>query len=314
MGTHIISHLDLADGHPFKVCSDSVHLTLVHRDPTVFDERSLGVVELRRAVTVGVICDLVVIPDRDPWEVLVASNQIQVGTVCGVALAVIIKRIDLSIWQWDTTNSLSPAVIAISVFVDIVTKVKNVVDGVLADWISVGVEEAEWVVAAGVDGQVDSSCIVGSCRSCLGSAHHAGYSAIADGELVVIPSEWLKVPGLHFDGVVNIGACVHCALVEGLGQSFVTANFPVQAYRRGRRWLSLIGIVVDGHRVVERDIATGCAIALDVVGALDPRSAFKNDLASRVPAVPLEEPVYALELTYRRTSCPQNHAIWERIA
>lgn len=51
----VVVHLDLTNGHPFKVGTHRVHLALVYRDTAIADERSLGVVKLGSSIAVGVI-------------------------------------------------------------------------------------------------------------------------------------------------------------------------------------------------------------------------------------------------------------------
>lgn len=53
--TEVVVHLDLTNGHPFKVCSDCVHFSLVNRDTTITDEGGFGVVELRSTIAVCVV-------------------------------------------------------------------------------------------------------------------------------------------------------------------------------------------------------------------------------------------------------------------
>lgn len=50
-----------------------------------------------------------VIPDRDPGEVLVAGNEIQVGSVGGMALAVVVKSKDGVVRLGDTSQAVAPA-------------------------------------------------------------------------------------------------------------------------------------------------------------------------------------------------------------
>lgn len=101
-----------------------------------------------------------VIPNRDPGKVLVARNQIQVGSVSCEALSVIVKsaskrldrpsrrsktqdyiRVDIVSWQRNAVVRISPTVLAIRVFIDIITKVDDVVDRVLSHGVSIGIEE-----------------------------------------------------------------------------------------------------------------------------------------------------------------------------
>lgn len=50
-----------------------------------------------------------VIPDRDPSKVLMTGKQIQVGSVGGKALAVVIKGDDGSVRQRDASHAVTPA-------------------------------------------------------------------------------------------------------------------------------------------------------------------------------------------------------------
>lgn len=42
----IVIHLNLSDGHPFKVRPDGVHFSLVNRDSAIVNKRVFGIVEL----------------------------------------------------------------------------------------------------------------------------------------------------------------------------------------------------------------------------------------------------------------------------
>jgi hypothetical protein len=142
--TEVIVHLNLADGHPFKVSSDSIHLSLVDRNTAVADERGFSVVELGSAIAVCVVRNLVVIPDGDPRVVLVRSEKIEIGAVGSETLAVVVEGGDDTFRLGDAVDAVAVAVVTVAgVFVDVVTKVDDVVDRVLANRVSVGVEEAE---------------------------------------------------------------------------------------------------------------------------------------------------------------------------
>jgi len=134
----------LPDGHPLEISTHSIHLPLIDRDATVLDEGGLGVVQLGRTVTVGVISNLVVIPDRDPGELLVRKKKILIGAVSCVSGAVVVQGEDGTLRLRHTADGSTIAVITVSgVLVDVVTKMENVVDRVLACRVSVGVEEAK---------------------------------------------------------------------------------------------------------------------------------------------------------------------------
>ncbi len=57
----VVVHFDLADGHPLEVGSDGVHLPLVDCNTTILHERGLSIVQIRRAIAVGVVGNFVVI-------------------------------------------------------------------------------------------------------------------------------------------------------------------------------------------------------------------------------------------------------------
>jgi hypothetical protein len=142
--TEVIVHLNLADGHPFKVSSDSIHLSLVDRNTAVADERGFSVVELGSAIAVCVVRNLVVIPDGDPRVVLVRSEKIEIGAVGSETLAVVVEGGDDTFGLGDAVDAVAVAVVTVAgVFVDVVTKVDDVVDRVLSYRVSVGIEEAE---------------------------------------------------------------------------------------------------------------------------------------------------------------------------
>lgn len=60
-----------------------------------------------------------------------AGNKVQIGTVCRNTLAVVVQAENFLVWQRNTTNAITPAVVAILVFVDIVTEMNNIINGVL---------------------------------------------------------------------------------------------------------------------------------------------------------------------------------------
>lgn len=153
--THIVTDVDLSNGLPFPVSSDSVHLSLIHRDTAICNERGFRVVEFGHTVAPSIVGNLMVIPDGDPGEVLMTQNQVMVRSVGGMSLPIIIKSIDLSVRQGDAADGVAPAILTISVLVDVVSKMKHIIDGVFAHRVSVRVEVSKGVVAARVDSQVD---------------------------------------------------------------------------------------------------------------------------------------------------------------
>lgn len=153
--THIVTDVDLSNGLPFPVGSHSVHLSLIHRDTAICNEGGFRVVEFGHTVAPSIVGNLMIIPDGDPREVLMTQNQIMVRSVGGMSLPIVIKSIDLSVRQGDAADGVAPAILTISVLVDVVSKMKHIVDGVFAHRVSVRVEVSKGVVAARVDSQVD---------------------------------------------------------------------------------------------------------------------------------------------------------------
>jgi hypothetical protein len=50
------------------------------------------------AISVCVVCYFVIIPHRDPRKLLVALYEVQIRTVGGQALAVVVQSKDLAVW------------------------------------------------------------------------------------------------------------------------------------------------------------------------------------------------------------------------
>jgi len=113
--SQVVVHVDLPDRHPLEVGTDGVHLALVYCDAhTVFDEGIFCVVQLSlksisissnpcqrvtdHAIAVCVVCYFVIIPHWNPRKLLVTLYEVQVGTVCGQALAVVVQSEDLAVW------------------------------------------------------------------------------------------------------------------------------------------------------------------------------------------------------------------------
>jgi hypothetical protein len=74
----------------------------------------------------------VVVPDRDPRELLVAGNEVQVSTVGRESPSVVVESVNLVIRLRNTTDAISPTIISVFVLVDVVAKMHNVVYRVLS--------------------------------------------------------------------------------------------------------------------------------------------------------------------------------------
>lgn len=72
-----------------------------------------------------------VVPYRNPRELLVASHEVQISAVSSEPPSIIVKSEDLAIWLRDAANAVTPTIVAILVFIDVVSEMHNVVDGIL---------------------------------------------------------------------------------------------------------------------------------------------------------------------------------------
>ena len=127
----IVVHVDLANWHPFIVGSNRIHLALVNRYTAVAEEGVFGIVEFRHAVAVSIISNLVIVPNRNPRKLLVASEQVKISSVCSEPPSIVVKSEDLVVWLGNTVDRVAPPVISVLVLIDVVTKMDNVIDRVL---------------------------------------------------------------------------------------------------------------------------------------------------------------------------------------
>lgn len=101
-------------------------LSLINTHTTIFDERLFGIVEARRAITVSIVRDLMIIPDRNPGKFLVREKQIKIGTVSSESASVIVKSEDLTLRLHRAGGS------GRCVLVDVVAEMDDEVDIVLS--------------------------------------------------------------------------------------------------------------------------------------------------------------------------------------
>lgn len=88
----------------------------------------MSIRESHHAVSVCVVCHLVIIPYRYPGELLVALKQIQIGAVSSQTLAVIVQSEDFAVGQRDAPKAVPPAIVSVLVLVYVVAKVHHIVD------------------------------------------------------------------------------------------------------------------------------------------------------------------------------------------
>jgi hypothetical protein len=94
-------------------------------------EGALRIVQLRAAVPVRVVGYLMVIPNRDPGELLVAGHQVKIGAVGGNSLAIVVEGVDLLVWERNAADGLTPAVVSVGIFIYVVSEMDNIINRVL---------------------------------------------------------------------------------------------------------------------------------------------------------------------------------------
>jgi len=71
------------------------------------------------------------------------EQEVEIGSISCQALAIIVQGIYLTVWERYSTNSLTVAIIAVLVFINVVPKMEDIIYRVLASRITVGVEESK---------------------------------------------------------------------------------------------------------------------------------------------------------------------------
>ena len=89
------------------------------------------IIRTGRAIAVSIISDLMIVPNRNPGEGLMTEEKIKIGPVCSYSLPVVIKRENCPIWERNTSNTLSPSIVTVFIFIDIVPEMDYVVHRVL---------------------------------------------------------------------------------------------------------------------------------------------------------------------------------------
>jgi len=71
------------------------------------------------------------------------EQEVEIGSISCQALPIIVQGIYLTVWERYSTNSLTVAIIAVLVFINVVPKMEDIIYRVLASRITVGVEESK---------------------------------------------------------------------------------------------------------------------------------------------------------------------------
>jgi hypothetical protein len=146
----------------------------------------------------------------DPRELLMAGKQVQIRAVSCEPFAVVVQAKDLVVGKRDAANGVTPAIVAILVLIDVVTKMNHVVNRVLADVtkhslqacgdstnladrIAICVEESKWIVGTRVDSEANLRNIVVSIWGCLSASKRTLVIRVADSKLIVICRVWLQI-------------------------------------------------------------------------------------------------------------------------
>lgn len=116
-----------------------------------------------------------------------AQQKILIRPIRSEPLSVVIECVDLTVREGDATEALSVTIFTVGIFIDVVSKVDDIVNRVLAGWIAVGVEETEGEIAARVDGKGNlGDEVVGSGGGFRSAQRAFDFGGAADAELIVI--------------------------------------------------------------------------------------------------------------------------------
>lgn len=96
-----------------------------------------------------------IIPNRNPWELLMAEQQVKIRAVSRQSLSVIVESEYLAIWERNAIDAVSPSVVAILIFVNVISQMNHVVDRVFTSRVAICIEEPKRVIAARVDCDLD---------------------------------------------------------------------------------------------------------------------------------------------------------------
>lgn len=164
-----------------------------------------------------------------PCVLAVAQQKVQIRSICGMPLTVVIERVDDPVWQRDSayigrwsrpdqherrrkiTNALTPSVRPVWIFIEVISQMKHVIDRILTYGISlvyvsrdpardcivthVGIEEPKGKITAGVNREADLGQQVIRSRCGFGPTQRALQVGIADLELIVVLRVWLELLG-----------------------------------------------------------------------------------------------------------------------
>lgn len=141
----VVVHVNLTNGHPLEISTNSVHLALIDANAARTDERIFGVVHGAETVAVSVVSNFVVIPCCNPCELLVREQQVNIGPVLGNSCSLIVQC------QKSLAEVISTSITALHTdagFVDVVSQVDNIVNKIFAGSISVCIEVVIRIVRA----------------------------------------------------------------------------------------------------------------------------------------------------------------------
>ena len=203
-----VGRVDLADGHPLKVGLDGVPLALSKVDS--LNGASLGVVRVGAAMRVGVVSELMIIPDGKDSMSTVEVLKTRVVAVRLVSSTVVLEGEDFLVGLGDSANSASISVriraTVAGALVNVVTDVEPKVDVVLVASLLVSVEEAPGKIGAGEDGETERVDIVVVVLWERLERTNGGDEGVivAREEPVVVLSLGLETGGLNLEAVVYV--------------------------------------------------------------------------------------------------------------
>ena len=201
-----------------------------------------------------IVGDLVVIPGHNPRLCAVSFLQVRIGTVRGVAQAVVSERNNL-VSRLVVTNRALAGVATGLVLVDVVTDTHNDVDAVIFRHVAVSGEEATFPVSAG--SQRDAQVIWrGVHRRRSASLTDRGNLArvitSGDGKAVEVVGISGETLDINLDGVVSIRVGVQSTRGNDVAEALIRSDFPLQCNRTAL--VCTCGVAwVRGHSSPDKD-------------------------------------------------------------
>lgn len=139
-----------------------------------------------------------------------AEQKVQVCAIRGMTLAIIVQCVNLTIRKRYSPKAVAPAIVSVSVLVQIVPQMKHIVNRIFTCRIPICIEESKGVIAARIHGKSNLGDQIMSLRRSFRTAYRALEVRIADTELIVVLSIRPQFFCLNLFLII-VRACIHHA-------------------------------------------------------------------------------------------------------